>query len=180
MQLPELLFARHGATGPNLAGLRCGGDIDPPLAAEGRQQAAALARAVAARLDPPDLIITSDLRRTQETAGIVQALLPGADLLVQPALRERRLGAWNLQPIAATEALLTQGVTPPGGESGDAFRLRIESALETLLPLLHRRVLLIGSKGVGRVLRARAGLPARAPLANAELIELSFAARAPA
>ena len=39
---------------------------------------------------------------------------------------------------------------------------------------LNRRVLLVASKGVGRVLRELAGEPAAAPMANAELLELSF------
>lgn len=171
-RLTTLLFARHGATGPNLAGLRCGGDIDPPLADLGRRQAAALAQALQALAELPDLIVTSDLQRTRETAELVRATLGGVDLLVQPAWRERRLGAWNLQPIDSTEALLAGGHTPPGGESGDDFRARIEAALLALAPVLHRRVLLVGSKGVGRVLRGCAGLPPRQPLGNAELIAL--------
>ena len=175
-----LLFARHGATEPNLAGLRCGGDINPPLTALGRQQAVALAQAVKALAEPPDLIVTSDLQRAQDTAAIVRTALGAVDLVVQPAFRERRLGEWNLQPIAATESLLASGHTPPGGESADDFRMRIEAALDALLRLLPRRVLLVGSKGVGRVLRGCAGLPARQPLDNAELIELRFAARPPA
>jgi 2,3-bisphosphoglycerate-dependent phosphoglycerate mutase len=175
-----LLFARHGATGPNLAGLRCGGDIDPPLADLGRQQAAALAQALRARAEPPDLIVTSDLRRTRETADVVRAVLRDVDLLVRPALRERRLGAWNLQSIEATEGWLAGGQQPPGGESGEDFKARIEAALMALGPVLHRRVLLIGSKGVGRVLRTCAGLPPRQPLGNAELIELDVAGWVPA
>ena len=143
-----LLFARHGATEPNLAGLRCGGDIDPPLTALGRQQAVALAQAVKALAEPPDLIVTSDLQRAQDTAAIVRAALGAVDLVVQPAFRERRLGEWNLQPIAATESLLASGHTPPGGESADDFTERIEAALDALLPLLPRRVLLVASKGV--------------------------------
>ena len=29
--LNAVLFVRHGSTAPNLAGLRCGGDLDSPL-----------------------------------------------------------------------------------------------------------------------------------------------------
>src|SRR5882672_9744403 len=66
-----LRFVRHGATGPNLAGLRCGGDLDVPLAEAGREQALEIARHVAA-LDPPiGLIVTSDLRRTRATAACI-------------------------------------------------------------------------------------------------------------
>lgn len=177
VRLQTLLFARHGATAPNLAGQRCGGDIDPPLAPQGREQALQLAEAVA-RLDaPPGLVITSDLLRARETAQIVSHVLGDIELQVMPTLRERSLGWWNLEPIADTEGPLARGETPPGGESADAFRHRIEQALQGLAPLLSRRVLLVGSKGVGRVLWASAGLPPRGPLDNAELVSLQLPER---
>jgi 2,3-bisphosphoglycerate-dependent phosphoglycerate mutase len=169
-----LLFARHGATAPNLAGVRCGGDIDPPLADVGRAQAAQLALAVARLPSPPDLIVTSHLLRTRQTATIVMAALGAVELRSMAGFGERRLGQWNLQPIADTEVRLSRGDTPPGGESNAVFEARIQAALAELAPELHRRVLLIASKGVGRVLRQLAGLVPRAPLANAELVELSF------
>lgn len=172
-----LLFARHGATSVNLAGQRCGGDIDPPLAEAGRVQALELARTVA-RLDaPPDVVVTSDLLRTLETARIVcQALgtpRGPAELIVLPSLRERSLGFWNLEPIEDHDADLARGDTPPCGESADAFRRRIEAALDALRPLLHRRVLVVASKGVGRVWRECTGAGTDAPLRNGELVQLS-------
>ena len=171
----RLLFARHGATAPNLAGLRCGGDLDPPLAEAGRRQAVELGRALAALPEPPDLIVTSDLLRTRETAAIVRAAIGPLELRVLAGLRERSLGRWNLQPIADTEAGLASGQTPPGGESGQAFAERIRDALDLVYPaLMQRRVLMVGSKGVGRVLRELAGAAPAAPLGNAQLIELSL------
>lgn len=170
----RVLFARHGATAPNLAGLRCGGDLDPPLAEEGRRQAMSLARVVAARAPGLDLIVCSDLVRTRETAAIVRAALGPIEMRLLPGLRERKLGHWNLRPIAETEAAMAAGETPPGGESREAFAARIDEALRTLEPALHRRVLLVASKGVGRVLREIARLPAATPLRNAELLELTF------
>lgn len=173
-----LLFARHGATAMNLAGQRCGGDIDPPLTDTGRSQARQLACVVAALAQRPGLVVTSDLQRTRETARIVCAALPGAELLDMPALRERSLGFWNLESIEATEPALASGQVPPGGEAAEVFRQRIEAAWQALRPHLHRRVLVIGSKGVGRVLIAAAGLPARAPLGNGELLTLRLPATA--
>lgn len=170
----RLLFARHGATAPNLSGLRCGGDLDPPLADEGRHQAMTLARVVAAREPGVDLIVCSDLLRTRETAAIVRAAIGPVEMRLMPGFRERRLGRWNLRPIADTEAALAAGETPPGGESRQAFADRITGALQQLAPALQRRVLLVASKGVGRVLREQAGLPPSAPLRNAELLELNF------
>ncbi|MFT3816313.1 MAG: histidine phosphatase family protein [Rubrivivax sp.] len=170
----RLLFARHGATAPNLAGLRCGGDLDPPLAEEGRRQAIELARRVAARRPRIELILCSDLLRVRETAAIVRAALGPVALHVLPGFRERYLGSWNLQSIDDTQDELAAGATPPGGESVAEFGARIERALQGAAPLLLRPVLLVGSKGVGRVLRERAGLPPLPPLKNAELLELSF------
>jgi probable phosphoglycerate mutase len=170
----RLLFARHGATAPNLAGLRCGGDLDPPLADEGRRQAMNLARVVAARAPGLDLIVCSDLVRTRETAAIVRAALGPVEMRLMPGFRERRLGQWNLKPIADTEAAMAAGATPPGGESRAAFALRIDEALQQLAPALDRQVLLVASKGVGRVLREIAGLAPAAPLRNAELLALTF------
>lgn len=169
----RLWFARHAATAPNLAGLRCGGDLDPPLAELGWEQAAALGRAVARLGQRIDLVVCADLRRTRETAAYVAHALGGVAIHVEPGLRERALGQWNLCPIDATQAALAAGQTPPGGEAAADFSARIAAAVQRLVPHLQRRhVLLIGSKGVGRVLLELSGLPPRAPLANAELIEL--------
>jgi len=176
LRLP-LRFVRHGATAPNLAGLRCGGDLDVPLTAVGRRQAADVAERIA-RLDPPvKLIVTSDLKRNRETADIIARKLPGVTLLVQPAFSERRLGEWNLQPIAATQPWFEARLTPPGGESDAEFTQRVAKAVRRIKQQLAERPLLVGSKGVGRVLGELIGLPDRLDLGNAEVWEFDFAAR---
>jgi hypothetical protein len=57
-----------------------------------------------------------------------------------------------------------------------------DGALHTLLPLLQRhraeRVLLVGSKGVARVLGELCGAASRSPLGNAELVEFDLSALA--
>jgi probable phosphoglycerate mutase len=165
----RLTFVRHGATAPNLAELRCGGDLDVPLTDVGRRQALSAARSVAG-LDPGiGLIVTSDLKRTRETATIIAEALGGIDIVVEPGFAERRLGAWNLLPIAATEAQVRSGETPPGGESDREFIRRINAALPTLLPYLGMRPLLVASKGVARALCEIQGRPADASLANGEI-----------
>lgn len=171
--LPPLLFMRHGATALNLAGLRCGGDIDAPLAEVGHRQAAEAARALRERSPLPGVIVVSGLQRTRQTAQIVAQALPRVELIVEPRLDERRLGAWNRRPIVDTQADLAAGITPPGGESNAEFSARITAAaVQTLLPLLPRHVLLVGSKGVARVLGELAGRPA-AP-GNAEWVEFDL------
>ncbi|MCC6250772.1 MAG: histidine phosphatase family protein [Rubrivivax sp.] len=172
-----LRFVRHAATAPNLAGLRCGGDLDVPLTAIGRQQAAAVAERIA-RMDPPvKLIVTSDLKRNRETADIIASRLKSVTLMVQPAFSERRLGAWNLKPIAETQAWLEARMTPPGGESDDEFTHRVADAVRNIKRQLAERPLLVGSKGVGRVLGELIGLPERLELGNAEVWEFDFAER---
>jgi probable phosphoglycerate mutase len=172
-----LRFVRHGATAPNLAGLRCGGDLDVPLLAAGRAQAAAAAERIA-RLEPPvRLIVTSDLKRNRQTADIIASALPGVTLLVEPAFSERRLGEWNLKPIADTQPWLEARRTPPGGESDAEFTRRVADAVRGIKQQLHERPLLVGSKGVGRVLGELIGLPQRLELGNAEIWEFDFAER---
>lgn len=165
----RIQFVRHGATAPNLAGLRCGGDLDPPLAETGRRQVEGLAWQLAALALPIGVIVTSDLRRTRDTAAMLSATLGGVPVLVQPAWAERRLGQWNLKPIADTHDALLAGQTPPGGESNADFSRRIEGAVLALSPLLARRPLLVGSKGVARVLGELCGLPDRVDLDNCSM-----------
>jgi len=171
----RLTFVRHGATAPNLAELRCGGDLDVPLTDVGRRQALSAARSVAG-LDPGiGVIVTSDLKRTRETATIIAAALGGIDIVVEPGFAERRLGAWNLLPIAATQAQVRSGATPPGGESDLEFIRRINAALPTLLPYLSQRPLLVASKGVARALCEIQGRPADSSLANGEISHFDLA-----
>lgn len=172
----SLILVRHGATAPNLAGLRCGGDLDVPLTDLGRQQAASAAAQLQQRGLPVGVIVASALQRTQETAAIISRLLGGVEVLIEPALAERHLGAWNLRSVDETEEALVSGMTPPGGESAAEFIDRIATATEDrLLPRLHQRPLLIGSKGVGRALRELLGMPRANGLANGELLLLNLA-----
>src|SRR5262245_34289545 len=112
----ELIFVRHGATAPNLAGIRCGGDLDVPLVEAGRRQAAAAAERIRALGIPVGVIVTSDLRRTRETAEIIGRLL-GVEMVIEPAFAERHLGAWNMRSDADTETAVDAGVTPQIGRA---------------------------------------------------------------
>jgi probable phosphoglycerate mutase len=169
MSAYRLLFLRHGATALNASGLRCGGDVDLPISDLGHRQVTAAAREIAQSGRRIDIIVSSGLRRTRETAEIVSRHLGGVEVVIEPRLDERRLGAWNRRPIVENQAQLAAGVTPPGGETNDEFTRRIlGAAAATLLPLLPRGVLLVGSKGVARVLGELTG-HVRDPLDNAEV-----------
>ena len=172
-----LRFVRHGATAPNMAGLRCGGDLDVPLTALGRQQAAAAARQVA-QLEPPvGLIVTSDLVRTRETAAIIATALPGLPIIIEPGFAERSLGRWNLLSIEETQPWFEARCTPPGGESDEAFIERIARAVRGIKKQLAYRPLLVGSKGVARVMGELIGIEKRLELDNGVVAEFDFAER---
>jgi probable phosphoglycerate mutase len=169
-----LRFVRHGATLANTAGLRCGGDLDLPMTPLGHEQAQRVADHVA-QLDPPvGLIVTSDLRRTRETAEAIARRLPAAEVIVAPAFAERRLGRWNLLPISASQPWFESCQTPPDGESDDEFVERITRAVQALRPELRRRPLLVASKGVARVLGRLAGHETRVEPENGDVLEFDL------
>ena len=165
----HISFVRHGATAPNLAGLRCGGDLDVPLTDIGRVQAELAATRVLALGQPVGIIVTGALQRTQETASIISHLLGGVQVVTDAAFDERRLGAWNLLPINATEPWFVQRLRPPGGEADDDFTQRIANAARALLPRLHEPLLLVASKGVARVFGELLGQAQRVNCGNGEL-----------
>jgi broad specificity phosphatase PhoE len=170
-----LLFMRHGATALNVAGLRCGGDIDLAMVELGHQQVAQTAQRLAALPARVGVVIVSDLQRTRQSAEIVARRLGGVDVVVVPAFNERHLGQWNRRPIADTQDDLAAGVTPPGGESSAEFMRRIAAAVDAqVLPRLAQRPLLVASKGVARVLSELSAPAARQAPGNADLVEFDL------
>lgn len=176
-----LHFVRHGATAANLVGLRCGGDLDLPLTDAGRHQALKAGLALVAGRHRVRHIVTSDLQRTRETASLIAGVIGSngtlPSLVVEPAFGERRLGDWNLTPTADTEVALRSGLVPPGGESNTEFHDRIVNALDRIRSLVAEPVLLVGSKGVARVLGEISGLPGRLALDNGVLCHFEMGPR---
>jgi glucosyl-3-phosphoglycerate phosphatase len=120
--LRRLVLLRHGQTNYNVEG-RMQGHLDVLLTDAGHAQAAAVAPGIAAL--GPDRLISSDLRRAVDTAGVVAAAA-GLDVKVDPRLRETHLGEWQGQTLAAVEREWPGAIgewrsnpawAPPGGES---------------------------------------------------------------
>jgi probable phosphoglycerate mutase len=178
-----LHFVRHGATAANLAGLRCGGDLDLPLTDVGRQQALQAGLALLDGQQRIGCIVTSDLRRTRDSALLIAGVIGSRHalpvLVVEPAFGERRLGSWNLMPAADNEAEMRAGMAPPGGESTTEFHDRIVDALDRIRPLVSEPVLLVGSRGVARVLGELSGTHARLALDNGVLCRFEMGPRSP-
>jgi 2,3-bisphosphoglycerate-dependent phosphoglycerate mutase len=171
-----LLFVRHGATQPNLDGLRCGGDVDVPMTHIGQEQILKTAQHLLQSGARVDLIISSGLLRAQQSAAIISRVMGDLPIVILPSFNERLLGQWNLQPAINHEVALRSGATPPGGESNHSFTARVRDALMHLSealdgayghPWAHhsttrlsqsRAPLMVGSKGVSRVMHELLGL----------------------
>jgi probable phosphoglycerate mutase len=98
--MTRLILWRHGNTDSN-AGNRVQGQLDVPLNALGRDQAALTAPALAAL--HPDALVSSDLSRAADTVAALAALT-GLPVSYDARLRERYFGIWQgltLSEIAA-------------------------------------------------------------------------------
>lgn len=152
-------FVRHGETSDNLAGVRCGGERDVPLTDRGHIEAETTAVRFAEAGWPCRLVIAGPLRRTTATAAPFAVTLR-VPVVTRAWLRERALGDWNGLPIADTRSWIAEGRTPPGGEAEEVFATRVLAGVAELGRVLDEWPLLVGSKGIGRVLLHRlAGRP---------------------
>ena len=166
-------FVRHGETEDNRRGVRCGGDRDVLLTDRGIEQARREAERFRQSGRPCGLVIVGPLQRTAVTGAVFAETL-GVPLLRRDWLRERSLGEWNGLAIDLTRPWFAAGETPPGGESEGAFAARVLDGVDELANgpagLLARRPLLVGSKGIGRILLHRlAGRPG-VELGNCEVM----------
>jgi broad specificity phosphatase PhoE len=94
----RLVLLRHGRTADN-ASSRIQGQLDTPLDAHGRAQAAAVAPVLAAL--SPTLLLSSDLARAAATVEPL-ASATGLPVVFDARLRELHLGAW--QGLTLSEA----------------------------------------------------------------------------
>jgi broad specificity phosphatase PhoE/ribonuclease HI len=132
------VLVRHGAS-PLSPQKRFSGRGDVPLSADGRAQAASVARRLADR-GGIDLVVSSPLRRAVRTAEAVSAAT-GADLVVDTGLVETDFGrwegltfaeVWDEWPVELEAWLMSPDVAPPGGESFTATAERVQAALDRL------------------------------------------------
>ncbi len=149
--MTTILFCRHGETDWNRTG-RWQGHADPPLNELGREQADALAEALAA--EPPDAIYASDLRRACETAAIVGARF-GLPVTSDPSLREIDVGSW---------AGLTRAEIAGREWDGETYEQHRERVLAAVCRIAERhpagRVLVVAHGGsLRRVQEAALGEP---------------------
>lgn len=176
-----ILLARHGRTADNAEG-RILGRRDPPLDPAGREEAAALAAAVAGA--SLGALWTSPLRRARETAATVgeaTGLVP----VVLDDLVESRRGAWEGRPFAELVAEEPEAFAAfergdpdfafPGGES---LREQAERARRALDAIARgpQPALAIAHAGTIRAALALTGrpVPPERALPHGEPIEIAY------
>ena len=170
----SVFLVRHAEPeGPG--GRRFLGQADPPLGAGGEAQAKRLAERLLAMTAGAgfDSVYSSDLRRSVCTAEIL-AGPRGPEVRAEPWLREIDVGLWEgLTREEASELYPTEhgrreedvvGEPFPEGESFTDLRARVVPAFLDLLARSraagNRHVLVVGHKGVNRVILAHfLGLP---------------------
>ena len=120
---------RHGETAANASGHLLG-RADPPLNETGERQA----KALASWLPPADIVISSPLRRTRQTAAEL-----GAPVVVDERWIERDYGPFDDRPPDAIPAQMwarwhgDETFTPPGIEPDAAVDDRVRGACEELV-----------------------------------------------
>ncbi len=146
----RMVFIRHGETKFNADG-RLQGQLDIPLCAKGREQAAAVGRylrdhlrAEIAALELKDAFFASPLYRTRETLEIARSAmgLSPTRYHLAPQLKELTFGRWEGLTWAEVEAKDPAGAkardadkwnfAPPGGESYQMLLMRIRPWVQSL------------------------------------------------
>jgi glucosyl-3-phosphoglycerate phosphatase len=184
----RLVVWRHGRTEWNAVG-RFQGQLDPPLDAVGRAQAAWTAPHLAAALSGEDIVlVSSDLQRARDTAGALAPLL-GVPVRVDERLREHGLGSWegltrdevaDRHPEQYADWLAGRPVRGRGGEPAEEVARRALSAVADLREA-GTAVLVTHGGTAGRLVEALLGLGVDhrrvfGPLGNCNWSELSFQA----
>lgn len=135
----DILLVRHGESAParpDQPFALVDGQGDPPLAAQGREQALLIAtRLRRVRLDA---VYVTTLRRTRETAQPLLDVL-GLEARVEPDLREVHLGEWEGgafrrhvaegHPLAQRMLAEERWDAIPGAESAESLAERVRGAL---------------------------------------------------
>lgn len=146
-----IYVVRHGATEWNKAG-RIQGQLDVPINAEGRNQAALAAQSLTAV--NATALYSSDLLRTFETAQII-GQQTGLQVIQKPNLREIHFGQWQgltsqeicqRDPdIYAARREYPHTIPPPGGESWRHFYHRAIQAVQQILRVSDAQHLIIST-----------------------------------
>ncbi|WP_067859291.1 bifunctional RNase H/acid phosphatase [Nocardia shimofusensis] len=147
----RLLLLRHGQTELSVQ-RRYSGRGNPALTELGREQAARAAKMLAAK-GGVEAVITSPLTRATQTAEAAAKAL-GVPMQTDHGLIETDFGEWEgltfaeaaeRDPELHAAWMGDPSLPPPGGESFDAVRARVEAARRDLIALYPGRNLVVVS-----------------------------------
>jgi ribonuclease H / adenosylcobalamin/alpha-ribazole phosphatase len=138
-----LVLVRHGATSLTAEKRFSGGlaSSNPGLTDEGRAQVREVADWLAPIAEAVDVVVSSPVRRTRESAEIVAERL-GSPLVEEPGFAEMEFGSWDGLTFAEVQEqrpdeieawLGSLDVGPGGGESFREVEKRVLDALGRLL-----------------------------------------------
>jgi broad specificity phosphatase PhoE len=164
----DVQVIRHGATSLNNDDVsvdRIRGWKDIPLSKEGKDEAHTLADKIVD--DPPDTIVSSDLKRAHDTAKIIsdKTGVPISD--VSESFRPWNVGEYSGQvtskaiPILGEYASEKPDEPIPGGESFNDFKDRFLSGVKSALSEYPGRIAIVTHHRGERLLHAwgKAGFP---------------------
>jgi ribonuclease H / adenosylcobalamin/alpha-ribazole phosphatase len=177
-----LVLVRHGVTAHTTEKRFSGGlaSANPGLSDEGRDQIRSVASWLSPLAERVDVVVTSPVRRTRESAEILAEAL-GHPLAEEPGFAEMEFGAWDGLTFAEVaekhqsdlDAWLGSLDTAPGG-TGESFRSVEERVLAGLQRLLDdhagRTVIVVSHVTPIKTLVAHA---VDAPLTSVFRMELS-------
>ena len=178
-----LVLVRHGATTLTAEKRFSGGlgSSNPGLTDEGRAQVREVADWLSPIGEAVDVVVTSPVRRTRESAEILAERL-GVELVEEPGFAEMEFGAWDGMSFAEVrdqrpeeiEAWLgSLDVAPTGGESFREVEKRVLDALSRVLEThAGKTVVVVGHVTPIKVIVANA---LDAPLSSLFRMELSTA-----
>ncbi|MCT4617777.1 MAG: alpha-ribazole phosphatase [Marinisporobacter sp.] len=157
----KLIFVRHGETEHNHKGLYCGwNDLD--LTEKGRVQAEEVCEKL--REKDLDLIITSDLNRTIQTARIINEC-HNIKITLEENLREMNFGLWEGLSYKEIKEKYKKELNewekdwvyyaPPSGESVKNMCERVTSAVDKIVKQhQNKNILIVSHAGCIRAILA--------------------------
>lgn len=175
----QVIFLRHGETRHTLDKRFSGsGGDDPELSENGVAQARAAAAYLKARVGHVDAIVSSPMRRAQQTASAVAASY-GLDVDISPEWRECSFGDWDGFTFAEVQHkwpdqmnawLASTAVAPPNGESFEMCGRRIRAARDGILATYPGKTVVVVTHVTPIKLMVRAVL--QAPMSSLFRMEL--------
>jgi len=154
VQRNKFFFLRHGQADNNIKGI-CGPYKDTKeytshLTAKGKEDVKTIAGVIAKM--KIDIIISSPLARTRETAKIVQSATKKAKIIYNKKLVDINAGIFMAKPVSRYSAYFKNDsekfeITPPEGESSNDAKRRMVKAFSEINGKFKNKRILIVSHG---------------------------------